>query len=141
MQWHQYQLTLPAFNRGFHVITGSILSAAPAITTVKTGIVHIFIQHTSASLSINENVSSDVRLDMESFINTLIPDQFPGFTHTMEGPDDMPAHVKASFFGNNLTIPIREGKLGLGTWQGIYLGEHRNNGGRRNLVITVNGTS
>ncbi|MET1219024.1 MAG: secondary thiamine-phosphate synthase enzyme YjbQ [Glaciecola sp.] len=131
----QIQLTLPAFPRGFHLITRHVEQAID--TLPQTGLLHVFIQHSSASLSINENADPSVRVDMESHANVMVPENSPHFTHTYEGCDDMPAHVKASLFGSSVSIPIVNHALGLGTWQGIYLGEHRNHGGPRRLVITV----
>lgn len=138
MAWIQKQIRLPAFRRGFHIITREVLSEIPELSTVKVGIMHVFIMHTSASLSINENADPDVPVDLEMSFNKIAPESFP-YVHTCEGPDDMPAHVKASLIGNSLTIPISEGRLCLGTWQGIYLCEHRNHGGSRRLVVTIQG--
>lgn len=136
MPWHQHRLTLPAFRRGFHLITDRVVDAVPELASIKTGILHVFILHTSASLTINENADPDVRVDMESSFNAIAPDDFP-YVHTTEGPDDMPAHVKASLLGSSLTIPVANGRLVLGTWQGITLCEHRNHGGSRQLVLTL----
>jgi secondary thiamine-phosphate synthase enzyme len=130
---HQSQITLPKFNRGVYLITKYI---EPHIGLIKTGIINIFLQHTSASLAINENYEKDVRLDVEDFLNSLIPDCWSGFRHTLEGCDDMSAHMKNIFIGSSLTIPISNGKLNLGTWQGIYLLEHRDYASNRNLIIT-----
>lgn len=138
MPWHQRQLTLPAYRRGFHLITDRVVAALPELATMKTGLLHVFILHTSASLTINENADSDVRVDMESSFNTIAPETFP-YVHTLEGPDDMPAHVKASLLGSSVTIPVADGRLVLGTWQGVYLCEHRNQGGPRQLVLTLQG--
>lgn len=138
MQWSQYSVRLKAQSRGFHLITREVIGGIPDLAEFEVGLLHVFIQHTSASLSINENADPDVRLDMETAVNLIAPENMP-FRHTCEGPDDMPAHVKAALLGNSLTIPIKNGKLELGTWQGIYLCEHRNAGGQRNLVLTVNG--
>jgi secondary thiamine-phosphate synthase enzyme len=138
VMWHQTQISLPTFPRGFHLITDHIVSALPQLAEVSPGLLHIFIQHTSASLTINENADPDVRRDMETAVNHLCPESMP-FVHTCEGPDDMPAHVKASLFGCGLTIPVGNGRLLLGTWQGIYLCEHRNRGGARRLVLTLQG--
>lgn len=137
--WHQTEITLKAQSRGFHIITSEILNAIPEIKNIKVGLANIFIKHTSASLTINENVSSDVRRDMEKHFNKMIPEDAPYFEHTYEGPDDMPAHIKSSLFGPSLTIPIKDGRLNLGTWQGIYLCEHRDHGGSRKIVITLTG--
>jgi secondary thiamine-phosphate synthase enzyme len=136
--WEQGFLELPPLGRGFHQITGQILNALPEIDRWEIGLLHIFIQHTSASLSINENADPDVAGDLESAFCTLAPEDFP-YRHTCEGPDDMPAHVKASLLGNSLMIPVSAGRLCLGTWQGIYLCEHRNQGGSRRLVLTLQG--
>ena len=138
MNWHQTRLILPAYRRGFHLITQQVLQAIPELTEFEVGLLHVFIQHTSASLSINENADPDVPRDLETSLNAIAPEDFP-YTHTCEGPDDMPAHVKAALLGNSVTVPISGGKLCLGTWQGIYLCEHRNRGGQRSLVLTING--
>ena len=136
--WQQTTLTLSAKPRGFHLITGEV-TAQLDLRSIKVGLLHLFIQHTSASLTLNENASPDVRRDFEQFFNALSPDGTPTFEHSYEGPDDMPAHIKASLLGNSLSLPVREGRLVLGTWQGVYLGEHRDRGGRRRLVATVHG--
>ena len=136
MPWIQRTLTLPAFARGFHLITREVISALPELAGIGTGLLHVFIQHTSASLTINENADPDVPADLESSFSALAPDDFP-YRHTCEGPDDMPAHVKAAMLGSSVSIPIAAGKPCLGTWQGIYLCEHRNHGGRRRLVLTL----
>lgn len=136
--WHQYRLSLPAFPRGYHLVTPEIVSQATELSRYQVGLMHVFLQHTSASLTINENADPDVRTDMESLINAIVPEKFP-YIHTVEGPDDMPAHMKASLMGNSLTIPVADGSLELGTWQGIYLCEHRNRGGRRRVVVTLHG--
>ncbi|MCA9154742.1 MAG: secondary thiamine-phosphate synthase enzyme YjbQ [Pirellulaceae bacterium] len=138
MSWHQVQVTLPAYPRGFHLVTSHVREAVPELRNFRVGLLHVFIQHTSASLTINENADPDVRIDLESSINAIAPEQFP-YVHTIEGPDDMPAHVKASLMGSSVTIPVRDGQLALGTWQGIYLCEHRNHGGRRRLIVTLHG--
>ena len=122
--------------RGFHLITQEVLEALPELGGLRVGLLHLFLQHTSASLSINENADSDVPVDLESSFSAIAPEDFP-YEHTCEGPDDMPAHVKNSLLGASLSIPIRDGQLCLGTWQGIYLCEHRNRGGRRRLVATI----
>ena len=134
----QFSIELNSRRRGFHLITGEILDAIRNCK-IKQGIVHVFVQHTSASLSINENADPSVRVDMESFINRLVPENSPYFTHTYEGPDDMPAHIKSSIFGSSVSFPLNEGRAMLGTWQGIYLCEHREQGGRRKLIVTVTG--
>ncbi len=136
MSWFQEAIELPAKPRGFHLVTPDILAKLPQLGAVRVGLLHLFLQHTSASLSINENADADVPLDLETSFSALAPEDFP-YRHTCEGPDDMPAHVKASLLGAALSIPIREGRLALGTWQGIYLCEHRNHGGRRSLIATI----
>jgi secondary thiamine-phosphate synthase enzyme len=136
MTWIQRNIELTAQSRGFHLITREVLAALPELAQFETGLLHVFIQHTSASLTINENADSDVPLDLESSFAAIAPESFP-HRHTCEGPDDMPAHVKASLLGASLTIPVRQGALTLGTWQGIYLCEHRRQGGRRRLVLTL----
>ena len=141
MIWKQQLLTLPPKQRGFSLITGDIQQAIQNdIRQVDIGILHVFIQHTSASLTINENADPDVRIDMETAINHVCPENLD-FEHTCEGPDDMPAHVKSSILGSSLMIPITNGVLNLGIWQGIYLCEHRNHGGRRKLVLTISGVN
>ena len=136
--WIQRTLTLPARSRGFHLITSLVLRALPEVASVDTGLLNLFIQHTSASLTINENASPEVRVDLESSISTIVPESFP-YAHSLEGPDDMPAHIKSSLLGPSLTIPVRGGRLALGTWQGVYLCEHRDHGGQRQLVLTLHG--
>ena len=138
MTWHQKTIELRARHRGFHLVTSEIVNSFPEIRTIQVGLLHIFIQHTSASLTVNENADPDVRLDLETGMNLIVREDFP-FVHTLEGPDDMPAHIKASMLGCSLSLPITNGRLNLGTWQGIYLCEHRNHGGRRRLVITIQG--
>ena len=137
--WIQKEITLKPKPRGFHIITHDIEQQAPEIENVKIGIANIFIKHTSASLTLNENVSPDVRSDMEKHFNKMVPENAPYYDHTMEGPDDMPAHIKSSLLGPSLTIPIKNGRLNMGTWQGIFLCEHRDHGGARKIVVTVNG--
>ena len=139
MKWIQKQIRISPKRRGFHVITGEILQQVPEIKEISVGMAFIFIQHTSASLTINENVSPDVREDMESHFKRMIPENAPYYTHTFEGPDDMPAHIKASVLDNSLSIPITNGKLNLGTWQVIYLCEHRDHASGRRIVATVFG--
>jgi secondary thiamine-phosphate synthase enzyme len=138
MTWAQHSLQLPAFPRGFHIITEHVVRAVPELPRTQVGLLHVFIQHTSASLCINENADPDVPLDLESSFSAIAPEDFP-HRHTVEGPDDMPAHVKASLLGSSVSIPVSAGQLNLGTWQGIYLCEHRNRGGRRRLVLTLHG--
>lgn len=135
----QKTIRLKPFPRGFHLITSIIEMHFPEMQQIRAGILHVFIQHTSAGLTINENADPTVRRDFETFINDLIPESYPKFIHNEEGEDDMPAHIKSSFFGNSLQIPITDGRLNLGTWQGIYLCEFRNQGGSRSLVLTAMG--
>jgi len=139
--WLQTTLNLKPRKRGFHLITPEIISGIPELRTIKNGICHIFIQHTSASLTLNENADPSVRIDFESYFNKSVPENASYFQHTLEGSDDMPAHLKASILGASLTIPITGGCFNLGTWQGIYLCEHRDSGGSRTLVITISGES
>jgi secondary thiamine-phosphate synthase enzyme len=136
--WIQRTLTLRARPRGFHLVTSEILDGFPEISSVGTGMLQVFIQHTSASLTINENADPDVRVDFETAMNHAVPESLP-YVHTLEGPDDMPAHVKASMMGASVQIPVGGGRLLLGTWQGIYLCEHRDHGGARRVVITLMG--
>lgn len=136
--WTQRTLRLPPATRGFHLITDQIADAMPEINDVQIGWMQVFIQHTSASLTINENADPDVRVDFETAMNHAVPESLP-YVHTLEGPDDMPAHVKASMMGASVMIPISNGRLNLGTWQGIYLCEHRNHAGSRRVVVTING--
>jgi secondary thiamine-phosphate synthase enzyme len=136
MPWIQRKIELKERPRGFHIVTREILQALPEIREIRVGLLHLFLQHTSASLTINENADSDVPLDMESSFNAIAPEDFP-YRHTCEGPDDMPAHVKSSMIGCELTIPITNGQPQLGTWQGIYLCEHRNHIGRRKIIATL----
>jgi len=136
--WIQRTLQLPAARRGYHLITGQVTAELPELAQIRVGWMQLFIQHTSASLTINENADPDVRVDFETAMNHAVPESLD-YVHTIEGPDDMPAHVKASMMGAGLMIPIGDGKLQLGTWQGIYLCEHRNHGGSRRLVVTVHG--
>ena len=138
MPWTQRNVTLPAHKRGFHLITREIIAELPELARISVGLLHVFIQHTSASLTINENADPDVPADLETSFSAIAPEDFP-YQHTMEGPDDMPAHVKAALLGSSVTIPVANGQLCLGTWQGIYLCEHRNNGGRRRVVVTLSG--
>jgi len=136
MPWIQHTLQLPAFPRGFHLVTREVIAALPELPQCQIGLLHVFIRHTSASLSINENADPDVPTDLESALSAIAPEDF-AYRHTCEGPDDMPAHVKASLLGSSLTIPVSGGALCLGTWQGIYFCEHRRQGGRRRLVLTL----
>lgn len=137
--WIQKEITLPQLSRGFHIITDEVIGSVLEIKNLSVGIVHIFIKHTSASLAINEGADPAVRIDFETFFNKFVPENSPDFIHTDEGPDDMPAHIKSAIFGSSLSIPIRNGKADMGTWQDIYLCEHRNNPTRRKLTITVQG--
>ena len=135
MKIYQQLIQLKARTRGFHIITSEIVYALPQITQIKTGMLQVFIQHTSASLSINENADPTVRKDFEMYFNKAVPENDPDYLHDDEGPDDMPAHLKAAMLGSSVMVPIRNGKLALGTWQGIYLCEHRNYGGQRSLIV------
>lgn len=137
--WLQKGISLQAKSRGFHLITDEILSQLPELAQINTGLCHVFLQHTSASLTINENADPTVRTDMESHLNCMVPENAAYYQHTYEGPDDMPAHIKSSLLGVNLSIPVTKGRLALGTWQGIYLGEHRDHGGSRRVLITLQG--
>lgn len=137
--WMQYEIRLKPKARGFHLVTDEILAQVTALRQINVGLMHVFIKHTSAALTINENVDPTVRQDFESFFNRLVPEDEPYYRHTYEGSDDMPAHLKGSLLGNSLTIPITNGRLNIGTWQGIYLCEHRNHGGNRSLVVTLHG--
>ena len=138
--WIQKTITLSPKSRGFHIITQDVLEQVPEIEKIKTGILHLFIKHTSASLTINEDADPTVRTDFESHFNMLVPENQPYYQHTFEGSDDMPAHLKASILGSSVSIPITDGQLNLGTWQGIYLCEHRNHGSDRELVLTIQGS-
>ena len=137
MKIYQQQISLTQRKRGFHLITAEVVNALPQISELKTGILQVFIQHTSASLTINENADPTVRKDFEMYFNKAVPENDPDYLHDDEGSDDMPAHLKAAMLGSSVTIPIRNGRLALGTWQGIYLCEHRNYGGSRSLIITA----
>ncbi len=141
MQFFQKEIKLRPYSRGFHLITNEIISTLPEIKQIKIGQLQVFIKHTSASLTINENADPTVRQDFESHMNVMVPENAPYYIHTYEGPDDMPAHIKASLMGSSIQIPITNGRLNLGTWQGVYLCEHRDYGGSRNLVLTAFGTS
>lgn len=137
--WQQKRITLSPRSRGFHLITDEVINQIPQIRQINIGQLHLFIQHTSASLTINENADPTVRTDLESHTNHMVPEDAAYYLHTYEGKDDMPAHIKASLYGNNLTIPVGKGKLLLGTWQGVYLGEHRNHASGRTLIATLQG--
>eukprot|EP01111_Echinosteliopsis_oligospora_P014921 TRINITY_DN5745_c0_g1_i1.p1 TRINITY_DN5745_c0_g1~~TRINITY_DN5745_c0_g1_i1.p1 ORF type:complete len:146 (-),score=21.11 TRINITY_DN5745_c0_g1_i1:24-461(-) len=138
MPWFQKTISVAALPRGCHLVTDKILKQIPEITNFKVGLAHLFIQHTSASLTINENYDSDVRKDLEDVLNRVVPEK-ADYRHTIEGPDDMPAHAKATFIGSSVTIPVTNGKLNLGTWQGIYLCEHRDRASSRSIVVTIQG--
>ena len=140
MSWSQREITLQPRPRGVHLVTAEIVDALPELKDLKIGLAHLFIRHTSASLTLNENASPDVRRDFESWFNAAVPEDF-AWTHTLEGADDMPAHIKAALMGSSLTLPISGGRLALGTWQGIYLCEHRDRGGARSLLATLSGES
>jgi secondary thiamine-phosphate synthase enzyme len=139
MRWHQVEIRLKPRPRGFHLVTNEIVAALPELAQFHVGTAHLFIRHTSASLSINENADPDVRSDLARWFDRAVPEDAPYFEHTAEGPDDMPAHVKAALLGASVTIPLRDGRLALGTWQGIYLGEHRRDGGSRSIIVTLAG--
>jgi secondary thiamine-phosphate synthase enzyme len=136
--WQQITFTLPTMPRGYHLITSQVLARAPELRRYRVGLAHLFLQHTSASLTLNENASPDVRADFESSLNRLVPEHAP-YQHADEGPDDMPAHLKSSLLGASLTLPIGNGRLLLGTWQGIYLCEHRTHATPRTLTLTLHG--
>lgn len=139
MSWTQKEFTLSPKKRGFHLITSEVLANIPEIEKIKTGIANIFIQHTSASLTINENADPTVREDMETHFNHMVPEDRGYYQHTFEGSDDMTSHIKCSILGSSIIVPIKNGSFNLGTWQGIYICEHRNHGGRRRIVVTLNG--
>jgi secondary thiamine-phosphate synthase enzyme len=137
--WSQREVTLRPRPRGFHLVTDEIEAALPELSAMQVGIAHLFIRHTSASLTLNENASPDVRRDFESYFDATVPEDAPYWTHTLEGPDDMPAHIKASVLGPSLSLPVNRGRFALGTWQGVYLCEHRDHGGPRSVVVTLFG--
>lgn len=139
MAWYQQTFRLPAFKRGFHLITDKIREQIPEMERIEIGVAHIFIQHTSASLTLNENADPTVRADFESHFNHMVPEGAAYYRHTYEGPDDMPAHLKASILGSSLSIPLAKGRFRLGRWQGIYLCEHRNRASGRTLTVTIHG--
>ena len=141
MNWIQKEIRLPPKPRGFHLITDEILNKISEIKSINIGLMNLFIKHTSASLIINEDADPTVRMDFESHFNQIVPEKQGYYSHTMEGPDDMPAHLKSSILGSSINIPIENGILSLGTWQGVYLCEHRNRGGGRKIVATINGDS
>ena len=138
MTWSQHEITLRPRSRGVHLVTSEIVDALPELRELRIGVAHLFLRHTSASLTLNENASPDVRRDFESWFNAAVAEDF-AWTHTLEGPDDMPAHIKTSLMGASLSLPIAGGRLALGTWQGVYLCEHRDRGGPRLLLVTLNG--
>ena len=135
--WLQRRLSLRPQPRGFHLITREVVDALPELAELRVGLAHLHLLHTSASLTLNENASADVRRDFEAWFDRAVPEDAPYWTHTIEGPDDMPAHIRASLLGPSLTLPIRDGSLALGTWQGVYLCEHRDSGGARSLLATL----
>ena len=135
--WLQRDIALPPVSRGVHLVTGAVISAIPELRELRVGVLHVFIRHTSASLTINENASPEVRGDLERWMDDAVPEDAPYWRHTLEGPDDMPAHVKTSLMGPSLTVPVTDGRLALGTWQGICLCEHRDRAGSRNLTLTA----
>ena len=139
MKFFQKEIKLKARSRGFHLVTDEIESQMQELKEIKSGILNVFIKHTSAGITINENADPTVREDFESHFNEMVPENMPYYKHTLEGSDDMPAHIKASLLGSSLQIPVTNGKLNMGTWQGIYLAEHRNNGGSRKLVLSLYG--
>lgn len=136
----QKEISLTPYRRGFHLVNGEIINKFPEIKEIKAGILHVFIKHTSASLTINENADPTVRMDFESHFNKMVPENMPYYKHDYEGDDDMPAHIKSSMLGSSVSIPITNGRINGGTWQGIYLCEHRNHGGSRKLVLTAYGS-
>ncbi|WP_103069279.1 secondary thiamine-phosphate synthase enzyme YjbQ [Aquimarina sediminis] len=140
MKFFQKEIQLPSYPRGFHLITDKVIEEMREIKQITIGQLQVFIKHTSASLTINENADPTVRQDFESHMNVMVPENAPYYIHTYEGPDDMPAHIKSSLMGTSIQIPITQGKLNLGTWQGIYLCEHRDYGGSRRIVITAYGS-
>lgn len=137
--WYQHTIQLRARQRGFHLVTDEIEQALPELRKVKIGLLHLLLQHTSASLTLNENADPTVRSDFEAFFNRAVPENEPYYQHTYEGPDDLPAHFKSSILGVSLMLPVTNGRLNLGTWQGIYLGEHRDHGGSRRILATLQG--
>ncbi|MCP4490743.1 MAG: YjbQ family protein [Gammaproteobacteria bacterium] len=137
--WYQQEIKLAARKRGIHLVTDEILSQLKQLQSIKIGILHLFIKHSSASLCINENADPDVRHDVESHFNQFVPENETYYQHTLEGSDDMPAHIKSILIGSSITIPVSNGRLNLGTWQGIYFGEHRNHGGNRVIIATIQG--
>lgn len=139
--WMQKSVHLKAKSRGFHLVTAEILAQLPEIQEIETGLVHLMLQHTSASLTVNENADPTVRSDLDAYLDKLVPENASYFEHTLEGPDDMPAHIKSGLMGHQLTLPITSGQLNMGMWQGIYLGEHRDQASSRTIFVTINGQS
>ncbi len=139
--WHQREIALAPRPRGFHLVTDEVLAAVPEIGSLRVGLVHLFLRHTSASLTLNENASPDVRRDFRAWFDRAVPDDTDYFAHTLEGPDDMPSHIKTSLTGSDLMLPVSDGRLAVGIWQGIYLCEHRDRGGARSLLVTLFGES
>jgi secondary thiamine-phosphate synthase enzyme len=139
--WHQALVELRPRPRGFHLVTDEVLGQVPQLRELRIGMAHLFLRHTSASLTLNENASPDVRRDFRSWFDRAVPEDAPYWTHTLEGPDDMPSHIKSSLTGSDLLLPVRDGRLAVGTWQGVYLCEHRDHGGPRSLVVTLWGES
>lgn len=139
--WIQKEIRLRARPRGFHLITDEITGQLPELLTLSCGLLHVFIKHTSASLTVNENADPTVRTDFESHFNAMVPENAPYYRHTLEGPDDMPAHLKSSLLGSSVSLPVSNGRLATGTWQGVYLCEHRDRAGSRTLVLTLQGES
>jgi secondary thiamine-phosphate synthase enzyme len=137
--WHQTLVRLQPRPRGFHLVTREVVEAVPELAEMQVGMCQLFLRHTSASLTLNENADPDVRRDFRSWFDVVVPEQAPFWTHTDEGPDDMPSHIKSSLTGNDLLLPVRDGRLALGTWQGVYLCEHRDHGGARELLVTIFG--
>jgi len=137
--WLQKEVRLKAKGRGFHLVTAEVLAQLPELETVRVGLAHFLLQHTSASLTVNENADPTVRSDLDAYLDEAVPENQPYFQHTLEGPDDMPAHIKSSLMGHQLTLPITDGRLNLGMWQGIYLGEHRNQASGRTILVTIQG--
>jgi secondary thiamine-phosphate synthase enzyme len=135
--WAQHEIRLRPRPRGFHLVTDEVVAALPELSEIRVGLAHLFIRHTSASLTLNENASSDVRRDFATWFDDVVREDAPYWTHTIEGPDDMPAHIKTSLLGESLSLPVRDGRLALGTWQGVYLCEHRDDGGARSLIATL----
>ena len=139
MPWYQHTFRLPAFKRGFHLVTQLIEQNVPELRQINIGLAHVFMQHTSAGLTLNENADPTVRVDFESHFNQMVPENAPYYRHNYEGSDDMPAHIKASLLGSSVTVPVTNGRLNLGTWQGIYLCEHRNHASGRRITVTLHG--